>query len=51
MSSGDTSQNELKLVIKAFGAFAAPCHTYMKQDDVLVMLSVVLQRAEQIYLR
>jgi hypothetical protein len=51
MLSSSSSSYDMKLVIKAFGLFAAPCRVYMKSQDVLYMFSVVMQRAEQIYLK
>ena len=51
ISQVDASQNDLKLVIKAFGAFAGPCHIYMKQEDVICIFNEVVQRGEKIYFR
>ncbi|KAJ9593222.1 hypothetical protein L9F63_015221, partial [Diploptera punctata] len=45
----NATQNEL--VIRAFGAFAAPCRSFMKQQDVLFMLTVVMQKAEDKFFR
>jgi hypothetical protein len=51
MLSRSTSSYDKKLVIKAFGLFAAPCRIYMKSQDVLYMFTLVMQHAEQIYFK
>ncbi|PSN29714.1 hypothetical protein C0J52_27453 [Blattella germanica] len=51
MLSKETSPNVLKLVIKGFGLFAGPCRTYMKPADVKFMFTIIVQQAEQMYLR
>ncbi|XP_021932903.1 DNA-dependent protein kinase catalytic subunit-like isoform X3 [Zootermopsis nevadensis] len=51
MLNRGTSSYDIKLAIKAFGLFAAPCHIFMDSQDVVQMFTVVMQRAEQIYFK